>query len=336
MPDPRPYPLCFEPILLEKVWGGRRLERYGKQLPPQALIGESWEVADLAFTSASGAGGGAARSIITGGPLAGRTLGEALSLWGPALIGEAVAARAAGGGAPGQGGFPLLVKYLDARENLSVQVHPSATFAQAHPGSHLKTEAWYVLEAQPGSVIYKGLRSGTTRGEFLDQVKAGRAVEALIAVPAVPGECHVLPSGTCHALGAGVLVAEVQTASDTTFRVFDWGRAGRELHLDQAMSCIAFDQSPPPARARHDGLGGVLASTSFFTIRAGGAEPLPAGRCAIVMMTAGQGRLRTADAEPLELGRGDTVLVPAAITAGATVESAQGEEGAEWLVITVS
>jgi hypothetical protein len=129
----------FEPILLEKVWGGRRLERYGKKLPPGKLIGESWEVADLPATSESGAGGGPARSVIANGALAGRTLHDALELWGEGLLGPKP---------PWPGGaYPLLVKFLDARENLSVQVHPSPAYAAAHPGAHLKTECWYVLQA---------------------------------------------------------------------------------------------------------------------------------------------------------------------------------------------
>jgi mannose-6-phosphate isomerase len=353
MSEPRacdPYPLLTQPLLLEKVWGGRRLERYGKQLPPDVPIGESWEVADLEATSASGAGGHAARSPIANGPLAGHDLHEALHLWGPALIGESAAARAlpfggggsnggGGDGGGGGGGFPLLVKYLDARENLSVQVHPSAAYARAHPGAHLKTEAWYILEACPGSIIYKGLRPGLSRGDFVEHLRAGRAVEALLAVPAIPGDCHLLSSGTCHALGAGVLVAEVQTPSDTTFRLYDWERTGRALHLEQALSCIAFDQTPPPARRRDDGLGGpgcVLASTPFFTVRGGTAEPLPAGRCAVVMMVRGGGRLHLETAEPLPLARGQTVIIPAVLARGCAIEPDPGEETAEWLVMTIS
>ncbi|MFG0260002.1 MAG: type I phosphomannose isomerase catalytic subunit, partial [Phycisphaerales bacterium JB041] len=247
-----PYVLTFEPILKAKVWGGRRLERLGKPLPAGVDVGESWEIADLASTSAGGGGGDAARSVISNGPLAGRTLHEAMDLWGERLLGRAARSAA--------GGFPLLVKFLDAREHLSVQVHPSPEYARAHPDAHLKTECWYVVDAEPGSVIYKGVRPGVTRTDFERALRAGQGggvVELLDAVPALVGDCHNLPSGTLHALGAGVLVAEVQTPSDTTFRVYDWaaefGRAGRELHVEQALACIDFSPAAAGVRGSHGG-----------------------------------------------------------------------------------
>jgi mannose-6-phosphate isomerase len=322
-----PYPLIFEPVLLEKVWGGRRLERYGKQLPPGKLIGESWEVADLGATSASGAGGGAVRSVIMNGPLRGRTLGAALAMWGEELVGP---------GADVTGGFPLLVKYLDARENLSVQVHPSRAYAAANPGAHLKNEAWYVVEAEPGSVIYKGVRPGIGCDELREAVGCGSVAEALVAVPAVAGESHVLPSGTCHALGAGVLVAEVQTPSDTTFRVWDWGRTGREMHLEQALECIEFRAAKGSCAA------GEAASTEFFTMQAGRRD-LPRGRCAVVMQVRGESALSW-ETGSMVLRGGDTVVVPAAVSQRTELEVRTGGGGSrhgvpsypgEWLVISL-
>lgn len=229
---------------MPKVWGGDRLARFGKHVRAGDRVGESWEVADLDETSASGAGGGAARSVIENGPLAGKTLREVM-------------------GKP----FPLLVKFLDAQENLSVQVHPSIAYAKSHPGAHIKTECWYILEARPGSVIYKGVREGVTREVFERHLRDGdwsRVVQDLEAVPAVAGEMHNLPSGTVHALGAGVVVAEVQTPSDTTFRVYDWGRQGRALHIDEAMECITFG----PARdATRGGVGMTrLVSTGYYLV----------------------------------------------------------------------
>jgi len=208
-----PYPLVFDPFLLPKVWGGDRLARFGKGVKRGDKVGESWELADLPSTSAGGAGGGAFRSVIANGPLKGKTLHDAIVIWGRQLMGEA--ALAVGGD------FPLLVKLLDASENLSVQVHPSPGYAAAHPGANLKTECWYILEAAPGAVIYKGVKAGTTRELFAAHIRDGTVVGDLVSVPAVVGECHTLPSGTVHALGAGVLVAEVQTPSDTTFRIYD-------------------------------------------------------------------------------------------------------------------
>lgn len=312
----QPYPLLLEPILMEKVWGGRRLEALGKHLPPGKNIGESWELADLASTSPSGGGGAAARSVIATGPLKGQTLADAIRLWGRDLLG--------GVRLTPSGGFPLLVKFLDARENLSVQVHPSPAYAAAHPDACLKTECWYILAAEEidgrPPVIYKGVKPGVTRETLAAHIRDGSVVDDLIAVPAVVGECHNLPSGTCHALGAGVLVAEVQTPSDTTFRVYDWGRAGRELHIEQALECI--DCGPAPAATalpagRHSAR---LVTTEFFTVtevflKAGGVLPFATADEGprVVIVLSGSVSIRAGREDTVAAPTGGTVLIPAAI-----------------------
>ncbi|MCC5621600.1 type I phosphomannose isomerase catalytic subunit [Nostoc sp. CHAB 5715] len=324
---PSPYPLTFRPLLMEKVWGGDRLGRFGKDVKAGAKIGESWELADMGTTSASGAGGGAARSIIASGELQGRTLHDALALWGHNLLG-------AGPSQTGSG-FPLLVKYLDAIEDLSVQVHPSPRYAREHAGCHLKTECWYILDAKPGSMIYKGVKPGVTRERFEQALRSGDGqgcVEMLAAFPAIPGECHNLPSGTVHALGAGVLVAEVQTPSDTTFRVYDWGRKGRELHVQQAMACIDFGPAPEATKFDPSRPRTRLVTTEFFTldeVRPAQGSPTTlgqSGRCAVVMAVSGSSRLTsTAGAfAPIELRAGTTALVPAALAGDARVEGVAG------------
>ena len=356
-------PMTFRPMLMEKVWGGDRLSRFGKSVAPGARIGESWELADMASTSASGAGGGAAHSVIETGPMAGRTLREAIAAYGHRLLGSS---RPMSHG--GVGEFPLLIKYLDAREDLSVQVHPSPEYARHHPGAHLKTECWYILHAEPGARIYKGVRPGVTRAAFESALRSGNGrgvVELLESVPAVAGECHNLPSGTVHALGAGVLVAEVQTPSDTTFRVYDWGRTGRELHIEQAMACIDFH--PAPAATRHGGAsaassgasgggsgaasgggGGVgggggggagsrwsrLVTTSFFTLdesrpSASASVPVhsdPGDACIVLMCIAGAAELRSDDGSfpAMVLPAGRTVLVPAEVSGRCRVEGGPG------------
>lgn len=225
-------PLRFEPLLKERVWGGRRLESFGLRLPPGTPIGEAWLLADLPDSFPD------ARTPIANEPSAGTTLRAAIAADPQAILGDAAPSD--------EGGFPLLLKLLDARENLSVQVHPTPSYVRCHPGCHVKSEAWIVLEAAPGAVIYKGLRparqSRLDAETFRRRVADGSVIDDLEAIEVRPGDCHYLPSGTCHALGAGILVAEVQTTSDTTFRVFDWGRTGRELHLDSAVECI-FDGS---------------------------------------------------------------------------------------------
>lgn len=308
-----PYVLAFRPLLLEKVWGGRKLDVLNKPLPPDIPIGESWEIADLASTSPSGGGGGAARSIIANGPLAGHPLADAISTWGERLIGRAAAA------------FPLLVKYLDARENLSVQVHPSPAFARTHADAHLKAESWYIIDADPGSVIYAGLRPGVTIDQLGTAARSGDVAPLLRALPAIPGQCHTLPSGTVHALGAGVLVAEVQTPSDTTYRLFDWGRTGRELHIDRALQC-ALEASPPAPTSLSPGQSrATLASTEHYRIDearlvGGGSAPLSCRGFAVVMVLKGSGTVVTPSSStraPL----GATLLVPACLADQARLHS---------------
>lgn len=314
------YPLLFRPILKDKVWGGRALEQFGKALPTGQNIGESWELADLDATSASGGGGGSALSVVDNGPLSGKTLREAIHLWGSSLMG---AARLTASGA-----FPLLVKFLDARENLSVQVHPSPAYAATHKDAHLKTESWYILAAEPNAVIYKGIKPGVTKDAFAAHITDNTVADDMIAIPAVAGEIHNLPSGTCHALGAGVLVAEIQTPSDTTFRVFDWGRVGRELHVQQALACIDFGPAPSGAALPPGSTRARLVTTEFYTIeearpRAGESTTLKVtGGPTVIMMLRGSGEIRTGSNPPVVIRTGHTALVPAALTSTATFVAA--------------
>lgn len=320
----KPCPLTLNPIFKEKLWGGRRLERLGKKLPEGKMIGESWELADLSATSADGGGGEEALSTIAHGEMRGLTLRDAVLALGPNLMGSLRSSR--------DGGFPLLVKYLDAKENLSVQVHPSPAYAAAHPEAHLKTESWYVLDAEPGSVIYKGIKQGITREQFASHLRAGggdACVNDLIAIPVKAGDFHHLPSGTCHALGAGVVVAEVQTPSDTTFRVYDWGRKGRAMHIEQALECIHFGPPPRLAPVRSEGAARLkLVDTDFYTMSelnfVGGSETpienvpaFPTGGPMVWMVLRGEGRIEATDGafRPVEFRAGTTMLFPAALGA---------------------
>lgn len=309
------YPLLFHSILKPRVWGGRNLEAFGKDLPAGAMIGESWELADLPDAIPEG------RSVIANGPLSGRTLREAIAADRDAIMGDARLTPHL------QGGFPLLIKYLDARENLSVQVHPTPQYAAAHPGAHLKSEAWVVVKAEPGAAIYKGVRPSVTAEQFADHIRRGTAHGDLIRVPVRVGDCHYLPSGTCHALGAGIVVAEIQTPSDTTFRVYDWGRpaaAGRELHVEQALQCIAFGvrESEEPRKLhkpiQSDGLTTTpLTATEYFQIdRLDASRPaefniVTSGLPEVWMLIGGSGQMRSSVIGTVELRPGTTVLVPA-------------------------
>ncbi|MCC7191942.1 MAG: class I mannose-6-phosphate isomerase [Phycisphaeraceae bacterium] len=314
------YPLKLEPIYKEKVWGGRALEKLGRKLPGDSAtaIGESWELADLATTSVSGGGGAAERSIVRNGPLAGRTLHDLMQLYGADLLGRLKP--------DAEGGFPVLIKFLDAGDNLSVQVHPSTAWCESHTDAYLKSEAWYILDAKPGAAIYKGIRPGVTPAQLRAAIASGtsEAVEqTLIKVPVKAGDCHYLPSGTCHALGAGVLVAEVQTPSDTTFRVFDWGRTGRQLHIEQAMECIHF--GPPDVRQfeKRSHVAGMFTTVSRLVLcehfriekirmTESYEQEVPYDQPAVWIVLEGKGTITPGNgAGAVEFTRGETLLIPA-------------------------
>ncbi|UCD73897.1 MAG: class I mannose-6-phosphate isomerase [Phycisphaerales bacterium] len=307
----KPYPLLFEPLFKPKVWGGRALESLGKALPPDVRIGESWELADLPDSIEGG------RSVIANGPLAGQTLQQAIAHHPEATIGAASLTS--------EGGFPLLIKYLDARENLSVQVHPPESYVREHPEAHLKSEAWVVIEAEPGAVIYKGVKPGLSAEVLARHLQEQTIVEDLIAVPVNTGDCHYLPCGTCHALGGGIVVAEIQTPSDTTFRLYDWGRTDRQLHIEQALACIDFASepapqptSPPPIEA-DDLRIQRLVKTTFFEIERFDAlkqtrfEAVTSGMPEVWMILTGAGRLDCRDISGVRLLPGTTTLLPAGL-----------------------
>ena len=233
LPHPLPYPLKCRPIFKEKPWGGRRMEDFfSKSLPPVQLIGESWEVADLK----EGA------SLIANGALKDRTLAEAVRLWGENLIGTAwnMTDR-----------FPLLVKILDAHDDLSVQVHPDhescRKYFPAHSG---KDETWVILESDSDGAILWGFQKGTTLEEFLRRLEGGSALSILRRIPVKRGDCVRIAPGTVHALLKGVMLLEVQEPSDSTFRIYDYGRVvngrRRPLHIEEARQVMNFDWRENP------------------------------------------------------------------------------------------
>lgn len=314
-------PLAFHPILKARAWGSDRLRGLGKSVSAGARVGESWELSDLPASITDG------QSVVSGGEFDGSRLRDLRAAHRDELLGVTTPAP--------DGGFPLLIKYLDAAENLSVQVHPDDAFVRAHPEAHLKTEAWIVLESAPGARLYRGFHMSVTRADFEAALAKGNVVELLEAIEVERGDCIYLPSGTCHALGAGIVVAEVQTPSDTTFRVWDWNRndPARPLHIDEARACLRF------GAAQQDGVAGVvrrdqaptiaangfvtrrLTRTAFFTIdwiestRAGSIPIEPTGVAEVWMTLGGAARWRTASGEvSAPLGR--TVLRPASVEPG--------------------
>ncbi len=325
------YPLKFIPVFQQRIWGGQKIrQNLGRPVPRdlyKARIGEAWELADLPAgsvqaDSVGAAADGSLSSRIANGPLAKQSLHEVLTQWGPSIMGHDATAQAH---------FPLFIKFLDAAADLSVQVHPNQAYAATHPGAHLKSEAWYVLEAAPGAKIYKGVKPGVTRDMFAAALQAGAVASLLQAVPVQAGDCHFLESGTVHALGAGVLVAEVQTPSDTTFRVFDWNRLGpdgkaRTLHIQEALDVINFSapvSAPAPKRnyVVDDTAVTELVACNYFSMDRltipDGSETLPpdwlADKPEVWICLSGQGVLETLDTgmPALAFAPGETILIPA-------------------------
>jgi mannose-6-phosphate isomerase len=223
-------PLVFEPLFMERVWGGRRLELlYGKRLPSAALIGESWEIVDRPEV----------QSVVHEGPLRGRTLHQLWCKQRDAIFGRV----------PDRPRFPILAKLLDAQENLSLQVHPPPHLAK-DLGGESKSELWYVADAAPKARLYAGLKKGCTRARFAAALEQGKVEEQLHQIDIAAGDAIFLPSGRLHALGGGSLLVEIQENSDTTYRVHDWnrmkkGRERRQMHLAEAMQCIDFGDHEP-------------------------------------------------------------------------------------------
>ncbi len=323
-------PLVFDPICKPKIWGGRNLERLlDKKLPPGESIGETWECADLPD----------AQSIVARGPARGKTLHELVETWGKGLLGRAE---------PVDGRFPLLLKFLDAAQNLSIQVHPDPATAKRLGGDvRVKHEAWYVVDAAPDAAIYRGLEPGVTLDRLAHDVRSDPAsiVDALKRIPVKPGRTYYLPSGTLHALGAGVVVAEIQTPSDVTYRLYDWGRVRPEsdagLHVEEALSCIRTDLDPAAfekkahVAAVYTTVTRLVACPSFVIEKvrfASGIEmEIPYAELVCWMLLAGRGEIHHGRGGVETFAKGDTVILPAALE-DARVKAL---DDCVWLEITI-
>lgn len=298
------YPLCFQPILRRYLWGGRRLGTVlGKSIGPERDYAESWEVADH----------GMDQSVVNDGPLAGKRLEQLVEEFGVALT----------GGKSGFQRFPLLLKYLDAHRVLSVQVHPNdAQAALLQPPDLGKTEAWVILAADPGSVLYAGLRSGVGRTDLEVALRTGAVAELLHVIEPCVGDCFYIPAGTVHAIGAGLMIAEIQQSSDVTFRLFDWNRNGpdgtpRKLDVDAALNATDFTAGPVacqrPEVLRHSVVSRLVSCSAFALDRWTwqGTESL-GGDDQFHVVTVLEGEVTLlAKNGPVELQRGQTSLIPA-------------------------
>ena len=315
-------PLALIPRLVEKPWGARHLGELGRDLPDGVLVGESWDVADL---DASVTPVPDPVTRVAHGPLAGSTLGQLVASHGPELLGR-VAPTAAGR-------FPLLVKHLDAGQHLSVQVHPSAAALPHLPGAHLKTESWIVVRAEADAELMLGVAAGVSADDVEAAFGTPDLVPLLRRVPARVGDVHHVPAGLLHALGAGVVVAEAQTPSDTTYRLYDWtqeyDRAPRPLHRDEAMRCLRaeWDVNTTPGEAVQG--DGLLLDTPHYRISRtsrvpAGTVQVPARDGARVVVVV-EGSLSHPDL-PAALGPAGVCLLPAAWSG-----SLEATDGTTWL-----
>ena len=305
-----PYPFRTRPYLRTKVWGGRKIpEQFGKQTDDDGPIGEAWEVSDLQE----------GQSYIENGPMAGRPLSEIVDAWGSDLVGTESPLEA----------FPLLVKLLDADDDLSVQVHPSEEDVRTtFPEADSKDECWVILGVEEGGSILHGFKEGVTAEEFRRAVDDDRAAELLRRVEVEPGQIVRVVPGTIHAICTGVSLLEIQQPSDTTYRVYDYNRPGldgqpRELHLDEAMQVANFDDQPPTSLdgeslafegGRLDLLVDVPPSYRIERLRADkpvGWSVDPAS-CQVLFALEGGFELGAPNLqEPLLIGESQTAIVPA-------------------------
>lgn len=323
-------PLIFEPIFKPKVWGAQNLARaLGKKLPSDERYGESWECADLEN----------GQSVVARGPAKGKTLHELVELWGRDLLGRTELA---------DGRFPLLIKFLDAAEDLSVQVHPDPETAKRLGGNvRVKHEAWHVIEAAEDACIYRGLVPGATV-ETLRKAMAERPeaiLDVLRKIPVKAGQTYFLPSGTLHALGAGVLVAEIQTPSDVTYRLYDWGRVRPEgdagLHVEQGLDCIRTDidfagyEKRSHVTSMFTTVTRLVTCPSFLIekVRFVGEieQEIPYAEPVCWVVLEGRGEVCYGKDNSQPFGKGDVLILPAALRDGRL----KTHTDCHWLEVTI-
>jgi mannose-6-phosphate isomerase len=300
------YPLRFRPLLRQYLWGGKRLAaELGKPLEPGQSCAESWEISDH----------GPDQSVVEFGVLAGTTLGELVRQRGEELLGRHHP----------QKNFPLLLKYLDAAELLSVQVHPTdALAAKLDPPDLGKTEAWVVMQTGPEGIVYAGLKPGVDRATLVEAVRRGTCDRHMHSFRPAPGDCIFLKAGTLHAFGKGVLVAEIQQSSDATFRLFDWNRVGpdgkpRTLHVEKGLEAINFDRGPvgpcQPTPTDRPEVERLVACKEFVLDRWSFDAPVTIGgdrRCHVLAVLSGKVEIE-GDPADHPLPKGGSALLPASI-----------------------
>ena len=296
------YPYQLKPVIKEKIWGGRNLETVvGKQLPPNQMIGETWEAWE--------------GCIVENGSYQGLTLDAVIDRDAAGVLGSA---------SVGGRRFPLLFKFIDAQDDLSVQVHPDDTQAQAMENYPFgKTESWYILHAEPGAKLILGFNREVTPDEIATSIKNNTLVNLLASVPVQRGDVLFVPAGTVHAIGKGVVLAEIQENSDITYRLYDWGREakGRELHIAQSLKVLDYaalaEQRMPPLVVHHPRFDQhYLVACRYFVLELlHMRQPTPAlalnGKFQIFTIIGGDAEISYGDGLKIAARQGQTFLLPA-------------------------
>lgn len=295
------YPLKFNPILKERVWGGSDIiKKMGKESLSNKPIGESWELSGIEDDI----------SLVSNGFLEGNDLNDLVEIYLGDLVGDSIYDRYGDE-------FPLLIKILDIQQNLSLQVHPDDQIAMERHNSYGKTECWYIIEAEPTAKIYLGLNRELTPKELFDKCGDGSIIDALNVITPIKGDIIYIKPGTLHAATGGILVAEIQQVSDVTYRVYDWGRenspeTAREMHLDLAIDCIDYDILEPSKVVLKEG----SADNPYFKIKRVNiessyrAESHLFGSFIIYFCIEGEGIINGGGLKQT-LKKGEVILVPA-------------------------
>ncbi len=305
------YPIKFSPDYKDRVWGGNKLQTVLNKEIPNNHTGESWEIACHNH----------GQSIVENGDYKGLTLYELLSAHGEEIIGKAFGP---------EDKFPLLIKFIDAKSKLSVQVHPDDAYAKIYENGELgKSEAWYILQADPGSKLIAGLKDGVSKEQFTDCIHNNTLEDVLHEVEVTQGDVLNIPAGLIHAIGDGILLAEVQQNSDTTYRVYDWGRFGldgkpRELHVKQSLEVIDFEQKhskelvkPETTRGENYTLKTFVRSPYFILqelVVEGPFDGIQEHDFEILMCVEGEGSVTAGDFT-VPVCKGETLLLPAGVDA---------------------
>lgn len=292
------YPIKFENLYYEKIWGGRDFESFRENLP-HGDIGESWDIA----CHHNG------MSIVSNGYLKGKTFEELIKEYGTELLGESFENKE----------FPLLVKLINSKEKLSVQVHPSDEYAKRVENSLGKTEAWYVVDAKPGASLIVGTKN-CDKAIFEKAIREGKTEEYLNKIEVKKGDCFLINSGLVHAICEGVIIAEIQQSSDITYRIYDYGRP-REIHVEKSMDVIDFNLKPINASGKKlvsfcGYQKGILCASEYFTIEkyvvsSEVSENSDINKFFIFTCVDGKGTIISEDGTKMDILKGDSILIPA-------------------------